>query len=648
MVQAALLGRGAGGVAHVAADTEGPLPAPVKTITPDRLVVGRRLEGLGQLTDGLAPEGVQAVRAVDRDRRAAVGHLVQDVLEVGHGLPFVCSGWAGRTAILPGDRRRPPCGPTGVSSRIARRGFVQWASVLLLDGSAVVRLVRRISHETRLHHVRQEPETTTTEPLEETVRAVSPRYRIQAIERAVAILNVFSTDEPELGVTEIADRSGCTSQPSTGSWSTWTPPGWSSATRAAARYRLGLHIFELGGLVMQRMNLWDEALPFLEGLVRDTGETGHLAVLDGGEAIYIERVEARRPLRVPSAIGRGYPAHATNLGKVLLADLPRERVVEIVATHGLRALHAQHDHRAQRARGRARAHPRPRLCDRRRGVRRGPAVHRCGGARPQRSRRLRARDRRAGHPDHARAGRGAVRLVMNAASRALPPIGRAPVRRIHPRRPPGAHHRGRAALVRPEQSMSRPPPVGVGRTSLPALPHPSKETQPTMATTATNPLRLSSRTSHFVLPKQWASMRKAEALERETGKRVIHFEKGDFQGDEFRPGPPHHGGLCQGRRRRPRALRPGPRPARAARRDRRGGHQARPADGARGGPGHDGRQARPHPVPAHDRRPGRRGDLPEPGLPARRVLDHLRRRHGGATPRWSSRTSTSTSTRCGA
>ena len=48
---------------------------------------------------------------------------------------------------------------------------------------------------------------------------------------------------------------------------------------------------------------------------------------------------------------------------------------------------------------------------------------------------------------------------------------------------------------------------------------------------------LSSRTSHFVLPKQWASMRKAEALERETGKRVIHFEKGDFQGEEFRPAP---------------------------------------------------------------------------------------------------------------
>jgi aspartate/methionine/tyrosine aminotransferase len=48
---------------------------------------------------------------------------------------------------------------------------------------------------------------------------------------------------------------------------------------------------------------------------------------------------------------------------------------------------------------------------------------------------------------------------------------------------------------------------------------------------------LSSRTSHFVLPKQWASMRKANELERTTGRRVIHLEKGDFQGDEFRPAP---------------------------------------------------------------------------------------------------------------
>jgi DNA-binding IclR family transcriptional regulator len=169
------------------------------------------------------------------------------------------------------------------------------------------------------------------------IRAVSPRYRIQAIERAVAILNALSADDPELGVTELAERLGLHKSTVHRFMVNLDAAGLVERNPRSGRYRLGLRIFELGAQVMQRMNLWDEALPFLEGLVRDTGETGHLAVLDGGEAIYIERVEARRALRVPSAVGRGYPAHATNLGKVLLADLSQERVEAIIAERGLAA-----------------------------------------------------------------------------------------------------------------------------------------------------------------------------------------------------------------------------------------------------------------------------------------------------------------------
>jgi DNA-binding IclR family transcriptional regulator len=181
-----------------------------------------------------------------------------------------------------------------------------------------------------------DPPAATTRP-DPGARGVSPRYRIQAIERAVSILNAFSPEDPELGVTELADRLGLHKSTVHRFMVNLDAAGLVERNPRTGRYRLGLRIFELGGLVMQQMNLWDEALPFLEGLVHDTGETGHLAVLDGGEAIYIERVEARRALRVPSAIGRGYPAHATNLGKVLLADLPDERVEEIVAERGLAA-----------------------------------------------------------------------------------------------------------------------------------------------------------------------------------------------------------------------------------------------------------------------------------------------------------------------
>ena len=177
-------------------------------------------------------------------------------------------------------------------------------------------------------------DTPSADPLE--MGRPAPRYRIQAIERAVAILNAFSAEDPELGVTELAGRLGLHKSTVHRFMVNLEAAGLVERTRSA-RYRLGLRIFELGGLVMQRMNLWDEALPFLEGLVRDTGETGHLAVLDGGEAIYIERVEARRALRIPSAVGRGYPAHATNLGKVLLADLAPERLRQLLGDRPLGA-----------------------------------------------------------------------------------------------------------------------------------------------------------------------------------------------------------------------------------------------------------------------------------------------------------------------
>lgn len=179
--------------------------------------------------------------------------------------------------------------------------------------------------------------TSPASPLGAGLRPVSERYRIQAIERAVAILNAFSAEDHELGVTELAERLGLHKSTVHRFMVNLDAAGMVERNPRTGRYRLGMRIFELGGLVKQRMNLWDEALPFLESLVRDTGETGHLAVLDGGEAIYIERVEARRALRVPSAIGRGYPAHATNLGKVLLADLDRAQVDEIIKERGLSA-----------------------------------------------------------------------------------------------------------------------------------------------------------------------------------------------------------------------------------------------------------------------------------------------------------------------
>jgi len=146
-----------------------------------------------------------------------------------------------------------------------------------------------------------------------------PQYRIQALERAASILGAFTADEPELRLSDLAERLGLHKATTHRFLVNLEHLGFVERAPRSGKYRLGWRLFELGGLVSQRLDLWDEALPFLEGLVRDTGETGHLAVLEAGQVVYIERVETRRALRLPAAARRGHPAHATNLGKVLLA-----------------------------------------------------------------------------------------------------------------------------------------------------------------------------------------------------------------------------------------------------------------------------------------------------------------------------------------
>ena len=124
-------------------------------------------------------------------------------------------------------------------------------------------------------------------------------------------------------------------------------------------------------------------------------------------------------------------------------------------------------------------------------------------------------------------------------------------------------------------------------------------------------------------------MRKAEALERETGKRVIHFEKGDFQGDEFRPAP-HIMEACA------KAVAdghvryvPGPglpelRDAIAEEATKRGRPTVREEVLVTMGAKHALTQSLLTVVDQGDE-----VIFPNPGYPPGRVLDHLRRRHGG-------------------
>jgi DNA-binding IclR family transcriptional regulator len=95
------------------------------------------------------------------------------------------------------------------------------------------------------------------------------------------------------------------------------------ATRA---YRAGPALFEIGLSVVSNLDIRSEARPLLEGLAAATGETVHLGVLEGSEVRFVDAVESDLALRVSGRVGRRLPAHATSLGKAMLAALSDDQV----------------------------------------------------------------------------------------------------------------------------------------------------------------------------------------------------------------------------------------------------------------------------------------------------------------------------------
>src|SRR5690606_5290910 len=96
-------------------------------------------------------------------------------------------------------------------------------------------------------------------------------------------------------------------------------------------YRIGLRLWEVATLAPRGIGVREAALPFLEDLYEATHENVHLAVLDGTEALYLERISGRGAVPVISRVGGRLPLHATGVGLVLLAFAPRDVQERVLA-----------------------------------------------------------------------------------------------------------------------------------------------------------------------------------------------------------------------------------------------------------------------------------------------------------------------------
>lgn len=148
--------------------------------------------------------------------------------------------------------------------------------------------------------------------------AESPHGQVQSVLSALDLLECFA-DQEELGVTELARRLGVAKSTAHRLLSSLCSRGFVERRPESGQYRLGLHLYELGQLAQDRLPTRHSALPVLEELRVNSGQTVHLSTADGPDVVFLERLQTLRGIPLLGERHRRMPLHSTSAGKILAA-----------------------------------------------------------------------------------------------------------------------------------------------------------------------------------------------------------------------------------------------------------------------------------------------------------------------------------------
>lgn len=154
----------------------------------------------------------------------------------------------------------------------------------------------------------------------------APQYPIESVDRALRLLRMFRT-APQVRLSEAREALGVGQSTAHRLLAMLVYHEFVDQDPVSRAYRAGPALVEIGLSVVRQMDVRSVARPVLESLAAATGETVHLGVLEDGQVRFVDVVESELALRVTGRVGRVLPAHATSLGKAMLAQLTDEQVL---------------------------------------------------------------------------------------------------------------------------------------------------------------------------------------------------------------------------------------------------------------------------------------------------------------------------------
>lgn len=155
------------------------------------------------------------------------------------------------------------------------------------------------------------------------------RYTVPALERGLRLLRCFTRERPSAGLADLARELGLSRATVFRLLHTLELLGFLERDEQTKHYRLGPAVLSVGFEYLAGLDLPDVARSVLENLRDETGSSTHLAIRDGREIVYLGRYPSRRGLTSNVGVGSRLEAHASTMGRVLLADMRDDAIAEL-------------------------------------------------------------------------------------------------------------------------------------------------------------------------------------------------------------------------------------------------------------------------------------------------------------------------------
>jgi len=150
------------------------------------------------------------------------------------------------------------------------------------------------------------------------------REFVQGLERGFAVIRAFSAEAHSLTIAQVSERTGVTRAVARRYLFTLQALGY--VVQSGDRFSLTPRLLDLGFTYLSTLDITSVVQPFMERVATTLHESCSVSVLDGHEIVYVARRPAKRIMSINLALGSRLPAHATSMGKVLLAFLPQPQL----------------------------------------------------------------------------------------------------------------------------------------------------------------------------------------------------------------------------------------------------------------------------------------------------------------------------------